>query len=118
MRNEAINGHSVNSSLYKFYTLQPKVDVPELYSIIHEKGKKVEVSIHNYSKTVPNNIFQASYIQYELECSLGWKVSRRFNDFFWLRKCLYKTYPGCPIPPVPEKKTYRSFDGNHIHYRM
>lgn len=80
--------------------------------------KRFEVKIKKYSKTVPNNIFRSSYVLYDIETSEGWKVSRRFNDFIWLRKYFESAYNGLPIPPIPEKTAVRSFDERHIAKRM
>ena len=34
----------------------------------------------------------------------AFEIRRRFNDFFVLREGLRKKFPGCYIPPIPEKK--------------
>ena len=38
----------------------------------------------------------------------AFETYRRFSNFHFLRECLVKRWPGCFIPPVPEKKTLAS----------
>lgn len=109
---------SVNSSLYKFYTLKTKENVPELYQHVHVDKKGLEIKISATTKASANNLFKSSYILYVVETSIGWKTKKRFSDFVWLHSYLKKKYLGLPIPPVPSKTTMRSFDEKHIEYRM
>ena len=99
--------------------MKKKSNIPEQYVLHHLQKKKFTIKINKYTKTVPDNIFKASYIRYEIEClEAGWKTARRFNDFVWLRSYLMMAYRGVPVPPIPEKTTIRSFDEKHIEYRM
>lgn len=45
------------------------------------------------------------------------EIRRRFNDFFYLRECLRKRWPGLYIPPIPEKKINFVDDANIIDKR-
>ncbi|KAL1996640.1 hypothetical protein VTN49DRAFT_7505 [Thermomyces lanuginosus] len=36
-------------------------------------------------------------------------VRRRFRDFFFLYKTLYRDYPACAVPPLPEKHKVESY---------
>ena len=37
-------------------------------------------------------------------------VYRRYNDFLWLRKQLIQKFPGCVVPPLPEKDVRETLD--------
>ena len=109
---------SVNSSLYKHFTYIKKCEFPKLYHLLHSEDKDIRIKVRHYSKAIPTNIFKSAYVIYDIETSLGTKVQRRFTDFVWFHKSLQQAYPGFPIPPIPEKTTFRSFDEKHIETRM
>ena len=44
-------------------------------------------------------------------------VQRRFKDFCWLEEELIKKFPGCVIPPIPDKKQIGKFDDEFIETR-
>ena len=109
---------SVNSSLYKHFTYIKKCEFPKVYHLVHSEKKDIRIKVRNYSKATPTNIFKSAYVIYDIETSLNTKVHRRFTDFVWFHKSLQQAYPGFPIPPIPEKTTFRSFDEKHIETRM
>lgn len=45
-------------------------------------------------------------------------MTRRYNDFVWLRETLEKLHPGLPIPPIANKSSYRKFTETHLKRRM
>lgn len=44
-------------------------------------------------------------------------TSRRFNEFFMLRETLILRWPGCLIPPIPEKKAVGSTSQDTVENR-
>lgn len=44
-------------------------------------------------------------------------VSRRFRDFLWVHTRLRTEYPGCVIPPLPDKNYLTRFDKKNIQAR-
>lgn len=44
-------------------------------------------------------------------------VQRRFKDFCWLEEELIKKFPGCIIPPIPDKKQIGKFDDEFVETR-
>ncbi|KAM3126990.1 hypothetical protein pb186bvf_020905 [Paramecium bursaria] len=45
-------------------------------------------------------------------------IKRRFNDFVILKEALIHNWPGCFIPPIPQKKSIGNMDINVIKYRQ
>ena len=86
---------------FEHYQIRKKVNLSELYVLSFLQKKNVWIKIKKYTKTHPDELFKTSYIQYEIETSEGWKTSRRYNDFIWLREYLEKLYMGIPVPPIP-----------------
>lgn len=44
-------------------------------------------------------------------------VVRRFKDFEWLDEELVRAYPGCIIPPLPQKQTLGRFSAEFVDTR-
>ena len=50
-------------------------------------------------------IFSASYLLFTVVVDpLGWKIQRKDQDFYFLRKMLLKEFPYMIVPPLPAKK--------------
>lgn len=50
-------------------------------------------------------IFSASYLLFTVVVEpVGWKIQRKDQDFYFLRKILLKEFPYMIIPPLPIKK--------------
>ena len=50
-------------------------------------------------------IFSASYLLFTIQVDpIGWKIQRKDQDFYFLRKMLIKEFPYMIIPPLPAKK--------------
>ena len=50
-------------------------------------------------------IFSASYLLFTIQVDpIGWKIQRKDQDFYFLRKMLLKEFPYIIIPPLPTKK--------------
>jgi hypothetical protein len=57
----------------------------------------VKAEIKKY-ETVEGSLFQQTYVIYTVNTpSQGWSVTRRYNDFVWLRENLEKMHPGLPV---------------------
>jgi len=68
--------------------------------------KEIQVKIFN-PREIEGNFFnfQGKYILYDISTEkLNWLVSRRYNDFIWLRDCLIVMFPGQYVSPLPKKK--------------
>ena len=54
-------------------------------------------------------IFSASYLIFSIVVDpVGWKIQRKDQDFYFLRKMLLKEFPYMIIPPLPVKKKKES----------
>lgn len=63
--------------------------------------------------------FTPDYLTYTIITKpVGYKVERRFNDFFWLRERLVQDYPGLFIPPIAKKTGGRSFEDSFLKRRQ
>ena len=50
-------------------------------------------------------LFSSSYLLYKINTEPeGWKIYRKDQDFYFLRKLLRNLYPYIVIPPLPIKK--------------
>lgn len=50
-------------------------------------------------------IFSASYLLFTITCEpVGFKIVRKDQDFYFLRKILLKDFPYMIVPPLPGKK--------------
>ena len=87
-------------------------------------GAYLSISISD--PTVVSDII-SSHTQYKITATrlsihsndpLLFTVSRRFNDFFQLHTHLKQTYPGCIIPPIPEKSSIGRFESEFIQHRQ
>ena len=83
--------------------------------------KEIQVNIFN-PREIEGNFFnfQGKYILYDISTEkLNWLVSRRYNDFIWLRDCLIVMFPGQYVSPLPKKKNgNRRFEESFINKRM
>ena len=83
--------------------------------------KEIQVKIFN-PREIEGNFFnfQGKYILYDISTEkLNWLVSRRYNDFIWLRDCLIVMFPGQYVSPLPKKKIgNRRFEESFINKRM
>jgi len=57
---------------------------------------------------IPSNRYLSSHKEYKIKSFLPNRsdekeISRRYSDFEWLVSQLLNKYPGCIIPPLPEK---------------
>jgi hypothetical protein len=60
-------------------------------------------------KLISGGIFSANYLLYTVTVEpVGWKIQRKDQDFYFLRKILLKEYPYMIIPPLPIKKKKES----------
>jgi hypothetical protein len=70
-------------------------------------------------ETVEGGLFSQTYVIYTVDTpSQGWSVTRRYNDFVWLRETIEKLHPGLPIPPIAKKSSFRKFHDAHLKKRM
>eukprot|EP01064_Diplonema_japonicum_P016013 TRINITY_DN24053_c0_g1_i1.p1 TRINITY_DN24053_c0_g1~~TRINITY_DN24053_c0_g1_i1.p1 ORF type:complete len:391 (+),score=109.14 TRINITY_DN24053_c0_g1_i1:34-1206(+) len=74
-------------------------DIPEGFCFDFKVGdpRKVGGITGHWTYSVETKTSLPSYRQRQM------KVDRRFNDFVWLRDQLIAKFPGCIIPPIPEK---------------
>ena len=83
--------------------------------------KEIQVNIFN-PREIEGNFFnfQGKYILYDISTEkLNWLVSRRYNDFIWLRDCLIVMFPGQYVSPLPKKKIgNRRFEESFVNKRM
>jgi PX domain len=71
------------------------------------------------SRIVKGGFFTPDYLSYTIITKpVGYKVERRFNDFFWLRERLIQDYPGLFIPPIAKKTGGRSFEESFLKRRQ
>ncbi|EGR31692.1 PX domain protein [Ichthyophthirius multifiliis] len=107
VQNHQIKAKQANSKIY-IQKFQSKIKVI----------KKKILFFFRYEKKY-GGIFSQSYIVYHVETEqLNWSVQRRYNDFCWLRETLEKAYPAICIPPIPKKKSTRSFQPLFLSKRM
>jgi len=79
----------------------------------------VPVQISNPTKKSEG--YGRSYIAYTVTSTHDGKkvdVFRRYSDFVWLRQALEKNFPGCIVPPLPEKAVIGRFQGEFVSQRM
>ena len=72
-------------------------------------------------------MFSTSYVIFKIETKpQSWEVTRRYNDFSWLKELLHKAYPGLAViyynlhfkvPPIPKKTSTRSFQDTYLEKR-
>lgn len=68
---------------------------------------------------VKTGFFSKNYINYTITTKpFKYQVNRRYSDFLWLRNILVRDFPGCYIPPLPQKGVKRSFEHDFIQLRM
>lgn len=80
--------------------------------------KSVRTSIVS-TRIVKGGFFTPDYLSYTVVTKpVGYKVERRFNDFFWLRERLLQDYPGQFIPPIAKKTGGRSFEESFLKRRQ
>ena len=80
----------------------------------------IKVKIQNPTK-VEGGLMSSPYVKYEVLTNVmdNWLVTRRYNDFLWLRQVLLKFNPGQVIPPLPNKKIGKKrFEKDFIARRM
>ncbi|KAL4500560.1 hypothetical protein ABPG72_002984 [Tetrahymena utriculariae] len=89
---------------------------PDHSTLSEVEGLHVQVA--KYEKK-PGGLFSQAYIVYQVQTQpLNIEVFRRYNDFAWLHATLEKQYPQISIPPVPAKKSTRSFQPLFLSKRM
>mmetsp|Transcript_36316 Transcript_36316/g.67108 ORF Transcript_36316/g.67108 Transcript_36316/m.67108 type:complete len:419 (-) Transcript_36316:348-1604(-) len=84
-----------------------------------ESEPTIPVQISNPTKKSEG--YGRSYIAYTVtSIHEGKKVDvfRRYSDFVWLRQALEKKFPGCIVPPLPEKAVIGRFQGEFVSQRM
>ena len=100
----------LNSILKDYYITipnKPKITISCIKiekTILNDKDIKIKI---NNPRQIEGNIFNLSgkYILYDITTeNFNWLVSRRYNDFIWLRECLIVMYPGEYVFPLPKKK--------------
>ena len=83
--------------------------------------KEIKTKIFN-PRQIEGNFFnfQGKYILYDISTeNFNWLVSRRYNDFIWLRECLIVMFPGQYVSPLPKKKIgNKRFEESFINKRM
>lgn len=63
--------------------------------------------------------FSKNFINYTIHTKpFGYEVQRRYSDFLWLRNILVRDFPGCYVPPLPERGVKRSFEHDFVQLRM
>lgn len=68
---------------------------------------------------VKTGFFSKNYTYYTIKTKpFNYEVQRRYSDFLWLRDILVRDFPGCYIPPLPQKGVKRSFDHDFVQLRM
>lgn len=66
--------------------------------------KRIQVRVIDGSLK-SGGIFSASYLLFTVVVEpIGWKIQRKDQDFYFLRKILLKEFPYMIIPPLPIKK--------------
>ena len=115
----------LNSILKDYYITipnKPKITISCIKiekTILNDKDIKIKI---NNPRQIEGNIFNLSgkYILYDITTeNFNWLVSRRYNDFIWLRECLIVMYPGEYVFPLPKKKIgNKRFTENFINKRI
>lgn len=62
------------------------------------------------------DIKRQSTVYYTIRSKYG-IVKRRYTDFYSLRKCLCKMYPTKPVPPIPEKHSFKKLISKPLSYK-
>jgi len=67
-------------------------------------GKRIHVRVTD-GALKQGGIFSASYLLFKVTVDpVGWKIMRKDQDFFFLRRMLLKEFPYLIIPCLPIKK--------------
>jgi len=81
-------------------------------------NKRIQVRV-NEGSLKAGGIFSSSYLMYTIVVDpIGWKIQRKDQDFYFLRKMLLKEFPYIIIPPLPinkKKQTDKSIKRREIY---
>lgn len=111
--NEKLNGCQING----IYNCQmaPANRLAEFFN--SNPNSALKISIPEY-KIIDEGLFKSKYVTFIVSTpQLSAEVSRRFNDFLWLKTQLQKQFPTHYLPNVSKKKAYRSFDDLYLTKR-
>ncbi|CAD8208222.1 unnamed protein product [Paramecium octaurelia] len=79
--------------------------------------------MQDYIKIIDAQVMEESLINYTQYQIKGIRkgeeflINKRYNDFVILKEVFNRTWPGCFIPPIPQKKSLGNLDSNVITYR-
>ena len=111
--NNIINTHSYNNNS------QPEIEKCQP-SIVTQLTNKDPITIKLSSpKKIEGGIFSKSFILYDVSTQpLGYRTTKRYSDFAWLRKVLSLLYANCVLPPLCKKNFSDRFTEPLINKRM
>ena len=67
-------------------------------------NKRIQIRV-NEGSLKAGGIFSSSYLLYTIQVDpIGWKIQRKDQDFYFLRKMLLKEFPYIIVPPLPLNK--------------